>query len=62
MILIYHFFVISKNETGTDFLDGTQVLELGNLLKGVNRAVLKKITKEGFLDNLHQITRIKGHE
>lgn len=34
--------------------------DLGNLLKGVNRAVLKKITKEGFLDNLHQITRIKG--
>ena len=53
------FFVISKNETGTDLLDGTQVLELGNLLKGVNRAVLKKITKEAFLDNLHQITRIK---
>lgn len=59
MILIYHF-LFSKNETGTDLLDGTQVLELGNLLTGVNRAVLKQITKEGFLDNLHQITRIKG--
>ena len=51
---------LSKNETGHDILDGDKVLELGNLLKGVNRAVLKKITQEGFLDNLHQITRIKG--
>jgi hypothetical protein len=50
----------SKNETGTDILDGKQVVELGNLLKGVNRAVLKQITEEGFLDNLHRITRIKG--
>ena len=29
-------------------------------MKGVNRAVLEQITKDGFLDNLHQITRIKG--
>ena len=49
-----------KNETGTDILDGNHVVELGNLLKGVNRAVLKQITQDGFLDNLHQITRIKG--
>lgn len=34
--------------------------DLGNLIKGVNRAVLKKITREGFVDNLHKITRIKG--
>ena len=49
-----------QNETGSDILDGDKVVELGNLLKGVNRAILKQITQEGFLDNLHQITRIKG--
>ena len=43
-----------------DILNGTQVVELGNLLKGVNRNILKKITKEGLLDNLYQITRING--
>ena len=41
-------------------LDSSQVADLGNLLAGVNRAVLKKITKEGFLDNLYKMTRIKG--
>lgn len=29
-------------------------------MKGANRAVLKQITKEGFLDNIYQISRIKG--
>lgn len=34
--------------------------DLGSLLKGVNRAVLGKISKEGFVDNLYKMTRIKG--
>ena len=41
-------------------LNGTNVRDLGGLVAGLNKKALRKITKEGFLNNLHNIARAKG--
>ena len=43
-----------------DILNATNVRDLGGLVAGLSKSALRKITKEGFLTNLYDITRAQG--
>ncbi|XP_031551442.1 stereocilin-like, partial [Actinia tenebrosa] len=51
-----------KNQSGIDILNSTHIRDMGNLVAGMSRGALSKISQDAFVKNLYTIARSKGFD